>query len=135
MVAKVAHIDNQGQADKGSKGLTFPRTSIMTNIRSQRIIAPACNQSRSSQLEVYLISLRNHYKVVAKGKLVTSDSTQSIAGTVLGKEFVGVYVDALGDGNSGDEMLPRPFHSIKTMSDAIGFVVAWPSSHVSFLLY
>jgi len=34
---------------------------------------------------------------VAKGKLVTSDSTQSIAGTVLGKEFVGVYVDALGD--------------------------------------
>jgi hypothetical protein len=72
---------------------------------------------------------------VAKGKLVTSDSTQSIAGTVLGKGFVGVYVDAIGDGNNGDEMLPRPFHSIKTMSDAIGFVVAWPTMHVSFLLY
>ncbi|XP_066316360.1 uncharacterized protein [Miscanthus floridulus] len=105
----------------------------MTNIRSQRIEAPACNQSGSSQLEVYLISLRNNYKIVAKGKLVTTDSTRSIGGTVLGKEFVGVYVETLennGNGNNGDEMLPRPLFSIKTMKDAIGFLVAWPRSHV-----
>jgi hypothetical protein len=84
---------------------------------------------------VYLISLRNHCKVVAKGKLVTRDSTRSLAGTVLGKEYVGVYVDALDSGNNGDEMLPRPFYSVITMKDAIGFVIAWPRSHVSFLLY
>lgn len=89
-------------------------------------------------MEVYLISLRNQRKVVAKGKLVTKDSTRSIAGTVLGKEYVGVYVDALennGNGNNGDEMLPRPFYDIKTMSDAVGYVVAWPRSHVCCLLY
>ena len=32
-------------------------------------------------------------------------------------------------------MLPRPLFSIKTMKDAIGFLVAWPRSHVSSLLY
>jgi len=75
---------------------------------------------------------------MAKGKLVTTDSTRSIGGTVLGKEFVGVYVETLennGNGNNGDEMLPRPLFSIKTMKDAIGFLVAWPRSHVSSLLY
>lgn len=75
---------------------------------------------------------------MAKGKLVTTDSTRNIGGTMLGKEFVGVYVDALennGNGNNGDEMLPRPLYSMKTMRDAIGFIVAWPRSHVSFLLY
>jgi hypothetical protein len=57
---------------------------------------------------------------------------------VLGKEFVGVYVDALennGNRNNGDEMLPRPLYSIKTIRDAIGFIVVRPRSHVSFLLY
>jgi hypothetical protein len=54
---------------------------------------------------------------------------------VLGKEYVGVYVDALDSGNNGDEMLPRPFYSVITMKDAIGFVIALPHSHVSFLLY
>jgi len=68
---------------------------------------------------------------------VTTDSTRSIGGTVLGKEFVGVYVETLennGNGNNGDEMLPRPLFSIKTMKDAIGFLVAWPRSHVSSLI-
>jgi hypothetical protein len=49
-----------------------------------------------------------------------------------------VYVDALennGNGNNGDEMLPRPLSSIKTIRDAIDFIVAWSCSHVSFLLY
>ena len=64
---------------------------------------------------------------------MTRDSTRSIAGTVLGKEYVGVYVDALDNGNNGDKMLPRPFYSVITMRDAIGFVIAWPRSHVSFL--
>ena len=68
---------------------------------------------------------------------MTTDSTRSIGGTVLGKEFVGVYVETLennGNGNNGDEMLPRPLFSIKTMKDAIGFLVAWPRSHVSFVI-
>lgn len=72
---------------------------------------------------------------MAKGNLVTTDANRRISGTVLGKEFVGVYVDALENRNNGDEMLPRPFYDIKTMSDAVGFVVAWPRSHVSLLLY
>jgi len=52
--------------------------------------------------------------------------------------IVGVYVDALennGNGNNGDEMLPRPLSSIKTIRDAIDFIVTRPCSHVSFLLY
>ena len=59
----------------------------------------------------YLMSLRNKYEVLGKGKLATTDSTRNIDGTVLGKEFVGVHVYALennGNGNNGDEMLSRP---------------------------
>lgn len=73
-------------------------------------------------MEVYLISLRNKVKVVAKGKIETADSTRNIRGTVLGNEFVGVYVDDLeniGNGNCGDEMLPRSFFDIKTVRDVV----------------
>jgi hypothetical protein len=59
-------------------------------------------------MEVYLISLRNKGRAVAKGKLVTNDSKRVIGGSVLGTEFVGVYVDGIeniADGNKGDEQL------------------------------
>ena len=77
----------------------------------------------------YLISLRNKYEVLGKGKLATTDSTRNIDGTVLGKEFVGVHVYALennGNGNNGDEMLSRPLYSIKTRRDAIGLLLLGP---------
>jgi hypothetical protein len=42
---------------------------------------------------------------MAKGKLVSTDTTRSIGGTMLGNGFLGVYVDALennDNGNNGD---------------------------------
>jgi len=55
---------------------------------------------------------------------------------MLGTEFVGVYVDGIvniTNGNKGDEQLPQPVYSIRTLLDAVGFVIPWPHSHVSFL--
>ncbi|PUZ75272.1 hypothetical protein GQ55_1G145000 [Panicum hallii var. hallii] len=52
---------------------------------------------------------------------------------MLGREFVGVYVDCLenvGSGNKGDEELPRPPFEMSTLGEIVGFVIAWPRSHV-----
>ncbi|XP_021302554.1 uncharacterized protein LOC110430032 [Sorghum bicolor] len=87
----------------------------------------------SRQEEVYLISLINKGRVVAKGRLVTTDSRREILGTKLGTEFWGVYVKGLENierGNIGDEEIPRQFDQIRTVIDAIGYVIAWPSTHV-----
>jgi hypothetical protein len=49
---------------------------------------------------------------------------------------VGVYVDCLenvASGNKGDEELPRPLYDMSTLVEAVGFVIAWPRSHVSFI--
>lgn len=85
-------------------------------------------------MEVYLFSLRSKDKVVAKGHLVTTDSRRMIFGNKLGKDFFGVHVDGLENltrGNTGEEVLPRPYESIRTIRDAIGYVIAWPRTHVS----
>ncbi|RCV38102.1 hypothetical protein SETIT_8G115300v2 [Setaria italica] len=71
---------------------------------------------------VYLLSLRNKGRIVAKAKLVTTDAKRDIGGSVLGKEYVGR--------NKGDELIPRPIYDICTLIDAIGYVIAWPRSHV-----
>jgi len=71
--------------------------------------------------------------VAAKGTLKTTDSKRVIGGSMLGTEFVGVYVDGIE--NKGDEQLPRPLYSIHTLIDAIGFIIPWPKSHVSVLFY
>jgi len=57
---------------------------------------------------------------------------------MLGTEFVGVYVDRIENitnGNKGDEELPRPVDSIRTLVDAVGFVIPWPRSHVKEASY
>ena len=82
-------------------------------------------------MEVYLISLRNKGRVAAKGTLKTTDSKRVIGGSMLGTEFVGVYVDGIE--NKGDEELPRPLYSICTLIDDVGFIIPWPKSHVSSL--
>jgi hypothetical protein len=49
---------------------------------------------------------------------------QICRGHILG--IVGVYVVAIennGNGNNGDEMLPTLLYSIKTIRDAIDFIV------------
>jgi transposase-like protein len=73
---------------------------------------------------------------VAKGKLVTTDGRREILGTKLGKEYSGVYVEGLENverGNKGDEEIPRPFDQIRTIIDAIGYVIPWPTTHVSLI--
>ena len=48
---------------------------------------------------------------------------------MLGYEYVVVGVHTVSD--IGDENLPRPYESLRTVRDAIGCVVAWPRSRVS----
>ncbi|RCV38137.1 hypothetical protein SETIT_8G118300v2 [Setaria italica] len=82
---------------------------------------------------VHLLSLRNKGRIVANAKLVTTDAKRDIGGSVLGKEYVGVYVEDLENvdsRNKGDELIPRPIYDICTLIDAIGYVIAWPRSHV-----
>ena len=75
---------------------------------------------------------------MAKGKLVTTDSQREILGTKLGTEYWGVYVEDLKNierGNIGDEEISRQFDQIRTLIDAIGFVIAWPSTLVSLIFF
>jgi hypothetical protein len=75
---------------------------------------------------------------VAKGKLVTTDSRREILGTKLAKEYLGVYVEGLENverGNKGDEEIPRPFDQIRTIIDAIGYVIPWPTTLVSLIFF
>jgi hypothetical protein len=72
---------------------------------------------------------------VAKGKLVTTDSQREILGAKLGPEYCGVLVEGLENielGNIIDEEVPRPSNQIRTLIDAIGYVIPWPITHVSF---
>ncbi|XP_039855812.1 uncharacterized protein LOC120713919 [Panicum virgatum] len=121
-------IAKEGHADKGDAGTNLRSDTIQTNMRSRRVKAPSLNRSESCEMEVYLISLRNKGRVAAKGTLKTTDSKRVIGGSMLGTEFVGVYVDRIE--NKGDEELPRPLYSICTLMDAVGFIIPWPKSHV-----
>lgn len=121
-------IAMEGHADKGDAGTNLRSDTIQTNMRSRRVKAPSLNRSESCEMEVYLISLRNKGRVAAKGTLKTTDSKRVIGGSMLGTEFVGVYVDGIE--NKGDEELPRPLYSICTLIDAVGFIIPWPKSHV-----
>ncbi|XP_072148880.1 uncharacterized protein [Setaria viridis] len=101
--------------------------------RARRVKAPNLCRSESSRYPVYLLSLRNKGRIVANAKLVTIDAKRDIGGSVLGKEYVGVYVEGLENvdsRNKGDELIPRPVSDIRTLIDAIGYVIAWPHSHV-----
>jgi len=118
----------EGHADKSDAGTNLRSDTIQTNMRSRRVKAPSLNRSESCEMEVYLISLRNKGRVVVKGTLKTTDSKRVIGGSMLGTEFVGVYVDGIE--NKGDEELPRPLYSICTLIDAVGFIIPWPKSHV-----
>lgn len=87
-------------------------------------------------MEVYLFSLRSKDKLLAKVQLVTTDSTRVILGNMLGKHFYGVYVHGLENltrGNTSEEMLPRPREQISRIKDDVGYVIAWPRTHVSFV--
>ncbi|RCV17911.1 hypothetical protein SETIT_3G258200v2 [Setaria italica] len=86
-----------------------------------------------SRYPVYLLSLRNKGRIVSYVKLVTTVAKRDIGGSVLRKEYVGVYVEGLENVNSrnkGDELIPRPIFDIRTLIDAIGYIVAGPRSHV-----
>uniref|UniRef100_K3Z2A6 Transposase Tnp1/En/Spm-like domain-containing protein n=1 Tax=Setaria italica TaxID=4555 RepID=K3Z2A6_SETIT len=82
-----------------------------------------------SRYPVYLLSLRNKGSIVANAKLATTDAKRDIGGSVLGKEYVRVYVEGLENvdsRNKGEELIPRPVSNIRTLIDAIGYVIAWP---------
>ncbi|KAF8688150.1 hypothetical protein HU200_042380 [Digitaria exilis] len=62
------------------------------------------------------MSLRNKGKVVASANLVTTDITQDVGGTPLGREYVGVDVldlENIANENKGQEELPRPLFDIR----------------------
>ncbi|WVZ49708.1 hypothetical protein U9M48_001040 [Paspalum notatum var. saurae] len=131
-IGKEAHTEKHGPVENGSTGATLPPDSTMTSMGTRRVKAPEQN-GQASQREVYLLSMMYKGRFVAKGKLVTTDSKRVIGESMLGSEFVGVYVDALVNaayGNNGEEELPRPLYEVKTLRDAIDYVIAWPRSHV-----
>jgi hypothetical protein len=73
---------------------------------------------------------------VAKGKLVTTDSRKEILGAW--NRILGVFVEGLENierCNKGDEVIPRPFDKIRTLIDAIGYVIPWPTTHVSLIFF
>ncbi|RCV18326.1 hypothetical protein SETIT_3G291900v2 [Setaria italica] len=88
--------------------------------RTRRVKNPSLNRSESSRYPVYLLSLRNKGRIVAKVN-------------VLGKEYVGIYVQGLENvdrRNKGHELIPRPIFDICTLIDVIGYTIRWPRSHV-----
>ncbi|RCV42891.1 hypothetical protein SETIT_9G251700v2 [Setaria italica] len=100
--------------------------------RTQRVKASSLNRSESSRYPVYLLSLRYKGRIVAKAKLGTTDAKRNIGGSVLGKEYVGVYVEGLENvdsRNKGDKLIPRPIFDIRTLIDDIGYIIPWPRSH------
>nr|TKW32325.1 hypothetical protein SEVIR_2G161300v2 [Setaria viridis] len=136
-VAKEAHIQSSIHEGNGNAATDFSEEPILTNMRTRRVKAPSLCRSESSHYPVHLLSLRNKGRIVANAKLVTTDAKRDIGGSVLGKEYVGVYVEGLENvdsRNKGDELIPRPIYDICTLIDAIGYVIAWPRSHESFFL-
>nr|TKV99333.1 hypothetical protein SEVIR_8G036000v2 [Setaria viridis] len=132
-VAKEAHIQSSILEDIGNAATIFSQDPILTNMRTRRVNAPSLNRSESSRYPVYLLSLRNKGRIVAKAKLVTTNGKQEIGGSMLGKEYVGIYVEGfenVDSRNKGDELTPRPIFKIRTLIDAIGYTIPWPRSHV-----
>ncbi|KAL6909852.1 hypothetical protein ACP4OV_001511 [Aristida adscensionis] len=112
------HLKNFSQGNKGSAGLALPR-EYLTKLKQGY-------QNKEGPKEVVLVSDRT--KTVAKGKLVTTDSTRVVGGNMLGNEYYGVAI--LGVSRHGNESFPRPYEELSTVRDAIGKVIAWPRSHV-----
>ncbi|RCV21144.1 hypothetical protein SETIT_4G114300v2 [Setaria italica] len=82
--------------------------------RTRRVKAPSLNWSESSRYPVYLLSLRNKGRIVAKVK------------NTLGVEGL----ETVDSRNKGDELIPRPNFEIRTLIDVIGYTIPWPRSHV-----
>ncbi|KAL6639399.1 hypothetical protein ACP70R_023129 [Stipagrostis hirtigluma subsp. patula] len=128
MIAQLVHLKNDSQ-DKGYAGLALPRdylTKLKQGSQNKKVVHH--DQPKSALKEILLMSLRNKNKVLAKGNLVTTDRTGVVGGNMLGTEYYGVAVHAVS--NLGDESLPRPYDKFSTVRDAIGYVIAWPKSHV-----
>ena len=75
------------------------------------------------------MNLRNKDKLLAKGTLESKEKTYVVRGNMLGVQYVAVLVR--GCTYLGDEKLVRPYEKFQTVRDAMGSVIAWPSSHVS----
>lgn len=134
----MVHVEQQQQQ---SVHRSLGRTQVHTSTpheqtpskRTRRVQAANMGISESRQKQVYLISLINKGRVVAKGKLVTTDSQREILGAKLGPKYCGVLVEGLENielGNIIDEEVPRPSNQIRTLIDAIGYVIPWPITHV-----
>ena len=78
---------------------------------------------------MYSMNLRNKDKLVAKGTLESKEKTYVVGGNMLGVQYVAVRV--CGCTYLGYEKLVRPYEKFQTVRDAMGSVIAWPSSHVS----
>ncbi|TVU21038.1 hypothetical protein EJB05_30649, partial [Eragrostis curvula] len=87
------------------------------------------NKSQENQKTVLLFSTRKRKsgQVVAIGSLISRDSTHEIGGTMLGDGYFAVAIHSLA--TVEDERLPRPYGDLRTVDDALGMCVAWPSSH------
>nr|TKW28074.1 hypothetical protein SEVIR_3G300300v2 [Setaria viridis] len=100
-VAKEAHIQSSIHEGNGNAATNFSQDPILTYMRTRRVKNPSLNRSESSRYPVYLLSLRNKGRIVAK-------------------EYVGIYVQGLENvdrRNKGHELIPRPIFDICTLID------------------
>ena len=82
---------------------------------------------------VVLVSLTPKSKglVVGKGIVESKDNKYVVGGDMLGDAFWAITI--LDVSRLGCERLPRPFGDFRTVKDAIGHCIAWPSTHVSLI--
>ncbi|KAL6643973.1 hypothetical protein ACP70R_018739 [Stipagrostis hirtigluma subsp. patula] len=100
------------------------------NVKVSKATELAKQKKSEKQKTVILLStnVRAQGLVVAKGILVSRDSTYVVGGNMLGKEFYGVTVHHVSE--LGHERLPRPYGNFQTVEDAIGHCIAWPCTHI-----
>ncbi|XP_077221391.1 uncharacterized protein LOC143855090 [Tasmannia lanceolata] len=107
----------------------FMRSQTTTEATSSRVDALPTSGSHParSRPEVILMSLTRPGVEVAKGFLVSEDPTTLVDGTPMGDGFSLVSIRVIV---VGDEHLIRPSVWRKTIKDAAGGHVAWPSFFV-----
>uniref|UniRef100_J3KVH3 Transposase Tnp1/En/Spm-like domain-containing protein n=1 Tax=Oryza brachyantha TaxID=4533 RepID=J3KVH3_ORYBR len=117
MQLQQASVASSGKRPRSSESYVEPILSHKDKVNQvpQRKEVLKQSSSKLDQRVVYIFSLNPVYKnrVVAKGNLVTMDSTHVVGGDMVGSEYYGVAIHAVS--NIANERLPRPFENCHTV--------------------
>ena len=78
--------------------------------------------------EVILYAVLRSELPVAKGTIVSTNSTTLVGGQPLGKQYCEVIVSLV---LKRDAILPRPHAKMNNMGDALMMAIAWPYKKVT----